>query len=163
MNAVISDRVTALNTLLTAKPALPAEDIPLLPVFNAAQIFKANIGYLPFQNGQGVRFLTEYAQYSAAVNNNDLFYTYQGLTSDGKYWISAIFPVNAAYLQAAYDSTVVPADGIPFPAWDSPSLEADLQTYYVNMINRLNNTPSSSFTPALDCLDAYIQSFQIND
>ncbi|MDO9120323.1 MAG: hypothetical protein Q7U31_00960, partial [Anaerolineaceae bacterium] len=128
------------------------------------QVFKAQVKYLDFQNGQGVRFLTEYAQYYAPVNNDDLFYAYQGITDDGKYWVSAILPINAAYLQAAYDSVNVPDGGIPAPALnDNPNYSAEMDAYYPLMLNLLNTTPDASFTPGLDCLDQYIQSLQISD
>lgn len=157
MNSHIADTVTALNTLLADKPANP-DSIPFLPVFNAAQVFRARLGYLPFQNGEGARFLTEYAQYYAPVNNYDLFYTYQGLTADGKYWVSAIFPVNAPWLQQAPNSTEVPVDGVA-----APEAGADMDAYYVTMIDRLNTAQAESFTPSTLCLDHFIQSLNIGD
>lgn len=161
--AAISPIVTNMQILLADKPAAP-QSIPFLPVFTAAQVFKAQVKYLDFQNGQGVRFLTEYAQYYAPVNNDDLFYAYQGITADGKYWVSAILPINAAYLQAAYDSVNVPDGGIPAPALnDNPNYSAEMDAYYPLMLNLLNTTPDASFTPGLDCLDQYIQSLQISD
>jgi len=161
--STISPIVTNMQNLLAAKPAAP-DNIPFLPIFNAAQVFSTNEKYLAFQNGQGIRFLTEYAQYSAPVNNHDLFYTYQGITADGKYWVSAILPVNAAYLQAEYDSVDVPAGGIPAPAMnDNPNYTAELDAYYPLILNLLNTTPDASFTPGLDCLDQYIQSLHIGD
>jgi hypothetical protein len=162
MNSHIADTVTALNTLLADKPANP-DSIPFLPVFNAAQVFRARLGYLPFQNGEGVRFLTEYAQYYAPVNNYDLFYAYQGLTADGKYWISAIFPVNAPWLQETWNSTEVPVDGVAAPGMDSANLQADMDAYYVTMLDRLNTAQAESFTPSTLCLDHFIQSLNIGD
>jgi hypothetical protein len=162
MNQMVATEVTDLQALLAAKPAAP-DNIPLLPNLYAAQVFSTNEKYLGFQNGQGIRFLTEYAQYSAPVNNHDLFYTFQGITTDGKYWISAFLPVNAAFLQTAPDSTDVPVGGIPAPTFDDPNYEANMITYRANMINLLNSTPDASFTPGLDCLDQYIQSLQISD
>jgi hypothetical protein len=160
--AAISPIVTNMQILLADKPAAP-QSIPFLPVFNAAQVFNAQVKYLDFQNGQGVRFLTEYAQYYAPVNNDDLFYAYQGITADGKYWVSAILPINAAYLQAAYDSVNVPDGGIPAPALDDPNYGNAMEAYYIVMLDKLNTTPDASFTPGLDCLDQFIQSLQISD
>lgn len=162
MNESIATRVTDMQTLLATKPVLP-DGIPLLPVFPAASVFRAQVLYLNFQNGEGVRYLTEYAQYYAPVNNHDLFYSYQGITSDGKYWVSAIFPVNAAYLQESYDSPSVPPGGIAAPSFEDPNLDASMQTYYANMVDKLNTTPNTDFTPSLDCLDQFIQSLQISD
>lgn len=162
MNPFIATQVTEMQTLLAAQPAAP-DKIPLLPNLHASQIFSSNEKYLSFQNGEGIRFLTEYAQYPAPVNNHDLFYTFQGITADGKYWISAFLPVNAAYLQDAYDSVNVPAGGFAAPVMGAPNFEADMATYYVNMLNLLNTTPDASFIPGLDCLDQYIQSLHITD
>jgi hypothetical protein len=162
MNQYIADDVTSMQTLLATKPEAP-DSIPLLQIVGAAQVFRTQVKYLNFQNGQGVRFLTEYAQYYAPVDNTDLFYAFQGITTDGKYWVSAILPINAAYLQADSVSTIVPAGGILAPAYDDLNLETDFKTYYANMMNKLNTTPDADFTPGLDCLDQYIQSLQIGD
>ncbi len=159
MNEYIATRISNMQTLLATQPATP-DSIPLLNIVGAMQVFRAQVSYFSFQNGQGIRFLTEYAQYSAPVNNMDLFYTFQGITSDGEYWVSAIFPINAAYLQDDWDSLNVPAGGIPAPDIYN---EADVANYYTNMINKLNTTPNADFTPSLDCLDQFIQSLQIND
>jgi hypothetical protein len=110
-----------------------------------------------------VRFLTEYAQYYAPVNNKDLFYTYQGLTADGEYWVSAIFPVNATFLQSQPDSVDVPPGGIAIPLWSSPTFEADMEAYYNTILGMLTATPDNAFTPTLDCLDNYLQSLQISE
>ncbi len=42
------------------------ETMPRVPWFNADLMIAANIKIIPFQNGQGVRTLTEYAQYVCA-------------------------------------------------------------------------------------------------
>jgi hypothetical protein len=162
MNQYMSDELSSMQTLLANKPSTP-DSIPVLGIFGAMSVFKAQMKYIDFQNGQGIRFLTEYAQYNAPVNNNDLFYTFQGLTSDGKYWISAIFPVNATYLQASSESTEVPDGGLLAPSFDDPNYVANFITYYSDMINKLNTTPDAEFNPGLDCLDQFIQSLTISD
>lgn len=162
MNDTIAGRISDMQTLLATQPADP-QNIPLLPLFNAAQVFHAQLGYMPFQNGSGVRFITEYAQYYAPVNNHELFYTYQGLTSDGKYWVSAIFPVNLAWLQETWNSTEVPPDGLAAPAWDAPNYESAMATYYTTMIERLNGEAAANFTPAINCLDQFMQSLNVGD
>ncbi|KAF0109756.1 MAG: Uncharacterized protein FD147_2081 [Chloroflexi bacterium] len=162
MNPNVVERVSGMQTLLTSQPATPDQAIPFLPVYAAAQVFRAQVKYMNFQNGQGARFLTEYAQYYAPVNNHDLFYTYQGLTADGKYWVSATFPINAAYLQENADA-IAPAGGVPAPLMTSPNYEAEMLAYFPIMINMLNATADNAFTPGLDCLDQYIQSLNISD
>ena len=163
MSDLSAGSVTRMRELLALQVLEEDDSIPLLPGYNMAQVFKAQVRFMDFENGSGVRWLTELAQYSAAVNNRDLFYAYQGITSDGSYWVSLMLPVNAAYLQETWDSTTVPDGGLPHPAAGSPNLEAELEEYYRLMLLLLNNTPDGSFSPALDCLDALVQSIRISD
>ena len=44
----------------------------------------SQVQYLDFKNGTGVRYLTQFDQGILPINNYELVYTYQGLTSDGK-------------------------------------------------------------------------------
>lgn len=157
----VDDTVVELQTLLAAQPADPASGIPFLPGYNAAQVFHTQVKYLGFQNGQGVRFLTEYAQYFAPVNNFELFYTYQGLTADGAYWVSITFPVNAAFLQPSFDDPTLPPGGVAMPDYSAP--EADMLAYYATMKELLNTTPDGQFTPGLDCLDQFVQTLNIGN
>jgi hypothetical protein len=164
--AAMSERsagsVARMQELLGLQVLEQGDSIPLLPGYNAAQVFKAQARFLDFDNGSGVRWLTQLAQYSAAVNNQDLFYSFQGLTRDGKYWVSVMLPVNAPYLQEAPDSVEVPPGGLPHPAAGSPGLDALLEEYYRLMLILLNNTPDTGYTPALDCLDNLVASITIS-
>jgi hypothetical protein len=151
----VPGRVTELQTLIGggSAPVFAASfgsSLPLLPVFNAGQVFYSNYQVVPFVNGSGIRFLTEYAQYTVPVNNSDLFYTYQGLTSDGQNWISAILPVNHPLL---------PADGQNPPGgltWEDFS--NNYEPYITDMSTQLNAQAPDSFTPTLTMLDALIAS-----
>lgn len=141
--------------------AISADQLPAVPFFNAAQIFASNFRTISFQNGSGVRFLTEYAQYFATVNNYDLIYHFQGFTDDGEYYIIAILPVTAPALAETSDiEAVVPVGGIAFPDINDPNV--DMQAYYASVTDLLNATPSGAFSPTLDLLDALIQSMRVN-
>jgi hypothetical protein len=129
------------------------DSLPFLPTLNAAQVFNARYQVLPFASGGGIRYLTEYAQYFAPVNNTDLIYTYQGLTSDGKNWVSAILPINNPILPA---DAVNPPGGI---SWEEFS--NNYQPYITDMINQLNSQPSGNYTPTLAALDALVASITI--
>ena len=155
--------VTQMQELLTARPPAVDEALPFLVMAGAAQVFHTKMEYLDFANGSGVRYLTSYGQYYVPYNNHDLFYTFQGLTSDGKYWVSVIFPVNHPVLPPTYDSTAVPVGGMPIPSWDSPTYAEDMETYYAAMQGIMTASADDSFVPGLDCLDQYIQSLNIGD
>ncbi|MEL7590926.1 MAG: hypothetical protein AAGU17_06485 [Anaerolineaceae bacterium] len=159
----VANTVADLQNLLATRPADVDGALPFLTMAGAAQIFHTKLAYLDFANGSGIRYLTSYGQYYVPYNNHDLFYTFQGLTSDGNYWVSVIFPVNHAILPPTYDSTVVPPGGIPIPTWDSPTYDTDMANYYAAMKAIMESTADDTFVPGLDCLDHYIESLNIGD
>ena len=146
------------NILADPNQPLAGNQLPHIPFFNAAAVFTAQEKIVQFQNGSGVRMLTQYAQDVAQVNNHDVFYHFQGLTSDGQYYIIAILPVSAPILAENWD-TDAPPEGVPFPGYADPS--ADFQAYYDQVIAKLNALPTESFNPSLTKLDALIGTLQI--
>ncbi len=77
------------NILYGPGGPISVDQLPTVPFFQAAQLFASNVQVISFQNGSGVRFLTEYAQYAASANNHDLFYHFEGVTRDGEYYMGA--------------------------------------------------------------------------
>jgi len=148
------------NVMNPTGPITP-DQLPAVPFFNAAQVFASNVQAIPFQNGSGIRFLTEYAQYPAPVNNHELFYHFQGFTNDGEYYIIAILPITVPVLAETSDAgSPLPSDGIQYPFFADPNPEV-LQKYYEDVANLLSATPNNVFAPAIGQLDALIQSMQI--
>ena len=136
------------------------DQLPMVPFFNEQQVLASNIQVISFQNGAGVRFLTEYAQYPASANNNDLFYHFQGVTRDGAYYIVAILPITAPELAETSDGgAALPLGGVPYSYFADPN--ADMQLYYRSVVDVLNATPAQLFTPNMDKLDSLIQSMRI--
>jgi hypothetical protein len=158
---VNKDVATVVNNLkaIINSPSQPLpKDLPFLPTFNAAQMFHSNEQSLTFQNGAGIRFLTQYGQAPYPVNNNSLFYTFQGLTNDGAYYVSAVLPINAVFLSAdGNPDTPLPVDGVPFD-WNNFE---NMNAHFELVKQKLNVTDSNAFTPSLTNLDALIQSIQI--
>ena len=149
------------NILYDPGAPISKDQFPTVPFFNAAQVFASNIQVISFQNGQGVRFLTEYAQYFAPVNNHELFYHFQGFTDDGGYYIIAILPVTAPVLAETSDAgATVPVGGVALPDINDPN--ADWQGYYTAVTALLNSTSPEAFTPTINQLDALIQSMRVS-
>ncbi|MBI5965748.1 MAG: hypothetical protein HY863_19900 [Chloroflexi bacterium] len=158
MNADIVTVIDKLKTIINSPGQPLPESLPFLPVFNAAQVFHSNEQLLAFQNGTGIRFLTQYAQAPYPVNNHSLFYTFQGLTNDGAYYVSAILPINAAFLSADGEpGTPLPADGVPFD-WENFE---NVTQHFELVKQKLNATDPNAFNPTLINLDALIQSIEI--
>jgi len=159
LNDGAAENIRRLQIIL-ANPAVYLENdlLPFIPFFNAGAVFTAQTQVIEFQNGVGVRMLTQYAQSYANVNNHEMFYHFQGLTSDGAYYVIAILPASAPFLAENWD-TPVPANGIPFPGYDNSN--ADFEGYYEQVVAKLNSTQPDVFTPSLSALDGLIQSLLI--
>ena len=149
---VVSNRVMGLQSLLTG--GVPTGDeLPLLPVFNAAQIFHSNYAVIPFINGSGIRYLTMYGQDYGPVSNYAILYTFQGLSKDGKTWVSVILPVS---------NPILPNDASTLPGgetWDQ--FMANFPTYITDVTNKLNAQDPASFSPSLATLDALVSSITL--
>ncbi len=147
----LSSRVDILKQILQDTPEEPGT-VPLLPIWNAGQMFLSKPDYLKFENGSGIRYLTMYGQGFAPINNHDLFYSFQGLTADGGYWVSVIMPVNHPSLQATYDD--------PLPA-NFTQFAENFEQYTKLIRANLDTQPGDTFSPSIVDLDAMIQSMLI--
>jgi hypothetical protein len=138
---------------LTSGGATP-DDLfpPYLFSWDAANFFYAQYAVVPFADGDGVRYLTGFTQ-DMGVFDNPVLYTYQAMTDDGRYWISADFPISHPLLPT--DATW-PPDGMTLEEWS-----AIYDTYITDNVNQLNAQSPSSFTPSIDDLDALVASITI--
>jgi hypothetical protein len=142
---------------IAAGAQLSKDSMPGVPAFNAGQLIATKMESVTFQSGGGIRFLTEYSQYPATVNNHDLFYLFEGLTSDGKYYIIAILPVTAPLLaENEKHDAVVPTGGVSIPADTGPN-----ESYYADITDKLNALAAEDFRPSLAVLDALVQSLVV--
>jgi hypothetical protein len=162
VNESVAGNIQQLQGVASNPGSVPDDNsLPHISFFNAGPVFQAQVAVVPFQGGYGVRALTEYAQYTAPINNNDMFYHFQGLTSDGKKYIVAILPVTAPLLQAdSAQASVPPAGGVTFPDFAAPD-PAVFQIYYDAVSSLLSSTPAGDFTPSLTSLDALIGSLSV--
>lgn len=149
---VIPDRVARLQELLAMRPNFDGDWLPFLPVFNAGPLITARVEYLDFQNGSGLRYLTLYGQAFRPINNYELFYTFQGLTADGQYWLCAILPISQQDLQA---------NGDDIPGGDFAAFAENFESYAAQQVSNLEAAPDASFLPRLQALDAFMASFLV--
>ncbi len=150
MSEPAKEVIASTRKLLKDRPA-QVEQIPSLPIWNAGQVFHARLHYIDFKNGSGVVFLSEYAQYFAPINNHDMFYNFQGMTSDGQYYIVGTLP--------ASHPNLIPNSDISQQDWQK--LADDYPGYLNQIIPMLESQTPNSFTPPLDKLDAVLQSLNI--
>jgi hypothetical protein len=121
-------------------------------------MFSAQVKSISFKNGRGLRYLTQSGQSAIPINNRSIFYFFQGITDEGAYFVSAILPTSAPYLVADEDPTSpLPVDGIFFEFENYDTLPA-----YIDAVKqKLDSSSASEFTPSIEILDSFIESFLI--
>lgn len=141
--------VSALGDLLASKQ--PGETMPFLPLSDSKQAFFAQVKYLDFQGGKGVRYVTQFNQGPVPVNNFDLIYTFQGLTDDGAYYVAAVLPLNLAGLSA--DETIVEKNPGEFMV--------GYMDYIDKMTAMIEKQGAEAFTPDIEKIDTMIRSIVV--
>jgi hypothetical protein len=119
------------------------------------QAFFINEIVISFNGGQGVRFITHYNERLNPIDNSTIFYTFQGLTDDGMYWVAVTLPVSNPILPDDVDFPP-PPEGNTDESW--------FQNYdsYVNDVkDALEAQTASSFFPTLESLDSLVRSITV--
>jgi len=149
----VNQQIDKLNQLLTAHPNDSSANLPFLPLEPAAQLMHAQLKYVKFQDGQGIRYITEYGQQAAPLDNKMLFYTFQGITDNGAYYVSASLPLGDRKL-AGDDGAVQDQNPATF--------QANYSSYTSNIEQLLNNQKPNSFTPNINLMDLIIHNLVVN-
>ncbi len=161
VNTYASECIDRLQAVLADK-SFATKPYPGIPfILGGGPMFMAQTKLLNFNSGTGVRAVTQYGELPGQVTNRGVFYNFQGLTSDGKYYIVAVLPIGAPYL--AYDSNATPpqpADALPFPTGDNLDSKV-YDDYYKAITDKLNATDPNVFEPSLNQLDNLFQSITV--
>lgn len=145
--------VQALQTLLKEKPATFEKGIPVLPPIPAQQVFRVKPQYYNFQNGTGIGFVSYYAQDVSPVTANQIFYTYQGLTNDGKYYVAAFYPLTTALLPQKADAAF---GGQSYDEWAK-----NYETYLAKLVQDLNGLNDAAYSPDLVLIQELAKSINV--
>jgi heat shock protein HslJ len=141
----VAERIQQLSQLIAEKPEQPAPPLPVLPGINAVQALVAQTKYLDFNGGSGVAFLAYYTQDISPLTNESLLYFFQGLTTDGNWYISLVYQV---------DSSKLPNTAADVPADITQQAMDNNEAYLQEMTQLLNAAAPGDFTPPLDQLNA---------
>ncbi len=160
-NPAAAESMKRLKVILSNPGAPYANDtLPYVPFFNAGQVFAAQEKVIQFNGGSGIRIVTQYAQDVSPINNGGLFYHFEGLTSDGKYYIVAILPISLPFLPVDNNpNSPVPSGGIPFPQNNAPG--SSFENYFKQITDLINAAAPDQFNPSTNTLDELIQSIKV--
>jgi hypothetical protein len=138
-----------------AQPVTGEPVLPFLPWVNSKQSLCAQPKIIEFASGTGIRYLAYYAQGIEPVLEQQVFYTFQGLTKDEKFYISAVFPIRTG---------IFPSEPPPCPKCGEPDYDPfpELIAAMADQVNQLNVLPEDEFAPSLTVLDEVIKSVQVS-
>lgn len=129
------------------------EVIPYLPYLGAAQVFHSHVKKIENASLSGFRFITLYSQAAMPINNHELFYAFQGITHDGKLWISVILPTTNA---------ILPENGDTPPGGDWAAFSDRYEAYLADITMRLEELTDDSYNPSLILLDSLVAGIMVN-
>lgn len=93
------EKFRTLRSALSKQPAEFDGEYPFIPYLAATQLVHSHLSYISFENGKGIGYVTQFNHADEVlINNKRLVYVYQGITSNGKYLVSAEFPLRAPFL-----------------------------------------------------------------
>lgn len=153
-----SQQLEDLTSLLSEEPDLAtfmdvADDgsgdpLPFLPVIPAAQVIRAQARYVETPQLAGIAYLTAYRQDVSPFAAGDFWYTFQGVSADGAWYVAVDIVVDASMFPAeitAKDAARI-ADGEQYAQ------------YLIQSIETLNGAAADAFDPPLTSIDALVQS-----
>jgi hypothetical protein len=152
--------VQSLQKLLSNKPVHWQGKIPYLPYVDANQSFHAHLKYIKFRGGQGVGSVVRYDIERSLVQDRQLAYTFQGITNDRRYYISATFPISAPLLNLPKDRSAKVHEGYRLPSTVllSEQQEKKYQIYLKRIQSKLEKMPADQYAPNLELLEEMIGS-----
>ncbi|HEX2995737.1 MAG TPA: hypothetical protein VHP14_13010 [Anaerolineales bacterium] len=153
-------RYQQLQDLLTTRPDLTSFQVvgpnagnlmlPYLPVFSAAQVIRAQARYRDGSGLSGISYITAYRQDAYPFMASEFRYTFQGISADGQYYVTATFPITASMFPAEIASD-----------FDYDDFITNFQTYMDESVAALQNGTPEDFAPSLNVLDSVIESFSL--
>ncbi len=151
---VLPRRVSNLESFI-ASGTWSSGELPFLPPLPMAQTLFSHEAVLLFNSGQGVRFITHYNESSNPIDNRTIFYTFQGLTDDGMYWVAVTLPISSPILPDDSDFPP-PPEGYTDESWFQ-----NYDSYVSDMKDALDAQPPGSFFPTINSLDSLVRSITV--
>lgn len=152
----LQEQVDELRALLDERPDLATYEagiygeiggLPYVPVLTHGQIATAGAVYIETEGVQGIRYLNVSNADIAPFGPRDFAYTFQGITTDGQYYIAAVFlPTTDLFPELV--------------GFDPAEFYDQWPEYLAESIAAVNEAAPDAFTPSLDVLDAVVQSIR---
>ncbi|WP_379713384.1 hypothetical protein [Haloferula chungangensis] len=150
----INGYLSRLRRIMSARPGSlelrrRQETLPDYPPRNAGHLVQAKVSYGDYDWGSGIFYLVQFTQGRGNYpNNSELGYLFQGLSKDGRFYVSA--DIRVAH-------PMLPLDSSEFPSVDSiddAAMQMDLS---------LDGQKDSSFIPSLGEVRSLISGIKLGE
>jgi hypothetical protein len=146
-----ADEAAALADLLDQRPDLTAEaSLPFLPLIPGIQTLNARPRYVQNDSVHGIAYLTHRADRAGIVLEGRVFYTFQGFSKDGRFYLSAWLSVDSGVLPVVFNAKA-----------DFDAIMENYDLYKEARITALTWQEPDAFYPPLGDLDALFDSFSV--
>lgn len=127
---------------------------PALPIVFGVTRLQIRMKPLAFQSGEGFRYL-EYENTPTAetLQNQYMNYIYQGISTDGKYYVSVIMPVTMPFLNETISLIATQAASITTPV--------PQELLLLPILQKLQSADDADFSPSLAVLDEMVASLKL--
>jgi len=156
---IISDEIQKIAKLSLHLPQpAPVRGLPVLPieetfgVNDLATQLRLGASQDVSASKNGFRFVGRFAMDAKPLTNQDLRYSYQGFSNDGRFLITFFFPVR---------TDALPDDDAAVTQEDKDAFNSDGLGYLANKASTLDKLDPAAWEPDLAALDALIASLQI--
>ena len=146
--------IQALKDVLKDKNFRSEGKIPYIPFIDASQSLQAKVKLSRFDQGSGIFFVTYMSTEGGPISNDHLRYIFEGLTSDGKYYVLAEIPVSVTFLPEGTSED--------YERYERKKLSSEVvKNYRSSITKRLEKLPTNGFHPDLKYLEELIASLKI--
>lgn len=148
------DAAAALQKMLSSKSSGGLKDIPFMPWADAAPAFEIKQKQVQFKSGKAIRFVTEYLIEPDVIDNARLLYVAQGLTADGKWYVSVQSPIKTSSLPQQTGVSKMSTK-------EYEKFSKTFPDYSKKVGAKLNALSDTKFDPNLDALDKLVESISV--
>jgi len=142
----------SIQMMLAERPNLalyegPQGNLVFLPEIAEGQMIRARSFYLDMETYSGIGFITKYGAAREPFTQENWLFTFQGVSSDGERYVSAIFPLTVG---------VLPAEP---PAVEPEAFAANWDSYLMETVAQINRAEIDQFSPSLSAMEQVVNSF----
>jgi hypothetical protein len=127
--------------------------MPYLPIEEAAQAIAARIQYVDTPELSGLSYVTGFRQDTFPFARDDLWYTFQGLSTDGRWYVAVSWSLRAEGFPARISNAEARRAGRNARTW---------RRYIERTVATLDAAQPTGFRPSLDALDALVRSIDFD-